>query len=112
MAGLTIDAIAIHDQDKWSITSAIGMMGLSVPDGEYFPNYVHMAIGGDGGHKSSTLSICEGCKSEVVNLGYGIHLRAENDDPAITFIFRDGREEECHAPATDSDFNAFIGIVG
>lgn len=86
------------------------MSGLSVTDDDFTSNYAQMTIFDSGdGLKQTTLSICEGCDVANWLSGYGIHLIAENDDPTVTFKFRDGRSEECHAPATDSDFKGFLG---
>ena len=87
-------------------------MGLSLSWDDRLPNCIQMEVHDDGGdRKYSVLSICEGGKYSLLPPeGYGIHLRAENDNPTITFKFRDGREEECHAPATDSDFADFLEL--
>ena len=79
-------------------------------DGDAIPNGIQMGVSNDGDQKGTWLSICEGGKTISLDAGYGIHLSAENDDPTITFSFRDGRDEECHAPATDSDVSDFLGI--
>lgn len=82
-----------------------------MPEGDYYPNCIYMQVSDHGGNlRYSELSICEGSETRLPWSGYGIHLRAENDDPTITFSFRGGRDEECHAPATDSDFSDFLGI--